>query len=119
MNTAASNKQNFIKYDNAQQLFKELYNVCLLFKNTEHYYYCYCKETRSQKIKCTLCKFDDAFDNKGHEKFLITHRNDVENYKKFLICIGILFNKLRRKIHQLLIFLIRSTFGLIAIIATA
>lgn len=42
MKVYASDKQNFIKYENVKQLFKELYNVCMLLKETEHYYYCYC-----------------------------------------------------------------------------
>lgn len=32
MNVYASEKKDFIKYENVKQLFKELYNVCQLFK---------------------------------------------------------------------------------------
>ena len=82
MNAYAKTKQEFIKYDNARELFKELYNVMMLFKNTDHWYYCNCRNLRAQKIKCTLCKFDDCFDDKFKEKFMITYRNNVEKLEE-------------------------------------
>lgn len=78
MNVHATTKHDFIKFANAKELFRELYNVCLLFKEKDHFYYCYCRTTRSQIVKCNLCKFDDLFDDKSYEKFLLTHRNDIE-----------------------------------------
>ena len=84
MNVYASEKKDFIKYENAKQLFKELYNVCQLFKETGHWYYCYCRQLRTQTIKCTLCKFDDAFDDKSYEKFLLTHRKDQEKLQQIV-----------------------------------
>ena len=84
MNVHATTKQDFIKFDNAKELFRELYNVCLLFKETDHFYYCYCRTTRSQIVKCNLCKFDDLFDNKSHERFLLTHRNDMDKLQTYV-----------------------------------
>ena len=84
MNVHATTKQDFIKFDNAKELFRELYNVCLLFKETDHFYYCYCRTTRSQIVKCNLCKFDDLFDNKSHERFLLTHRNDMDKLETYV-----------------------------------
>ena len=82
MNVYATTKQDFVKFNNTKELFKELYNVCLLFKETDHYYYCYCRRLRSQTVKCTLCKFDDAFDDKSYEKYLITYRSNSEKLQK-------------------------------------
>ena len=84
MNVYAETKQEFIKYNNARELFKELYNVTMLFKNSDHWYYCYCRNLRAQKIKCGLCKFDDCFDDKYKEKFIITYRNDVEKLQEIV-----------------------------------
>ena len=84
MNAYATTKEEFIKYSNARELFKELYNVCMLFKNTDHWYYCNCRDLRSQKIKCTLCKFDDSFDDKSKEKFMIKYRNNVEKLQEIV-----------------------------------
>ena len=84
MNVYAKTKQEFIKYNNARELFKELYNVTMLFKNSDHWYYCYCRNLRAKKIKCGLCKFDDCFDNKYKEKFMITYRNDVEKLQEIV-----------------------------------
>ena len=84
MNVHATTKQDFIKFDNAKELFRELCNVCLLFKETDHFYYCYCRTTRSQIVKCNLCKFDDLFDNKSHERFLLTHRNDMDKLQTYV-----------------------------------
>ena len=81
MNVYSKTKEEFIKFNNSKELFKELYNVCMLFKNSDHWYYCYCRDLRSQKIKCGLCKFDDIFDDKLKEKYLITYRNDIEKLK--------------------------------------
>ena len=84
MNVYAKTKQEFIKYNNARELFKELYNVTMLFKNSDHWYYCYCRNLRAQKIKCGLCKFDDCFNDKSKEKFMITYRNDVEKLQEIV-----------------------------------
>ena len=84
MNAYAKTKQEFIKYSNAGELFKELYNVCMLFKNTDHWYYCNCRNLRANKIKCTLCKFDDSFDDKSKEKFMIKNRKDVEQLQEIV-----------------------------------
>ena len=84
MNVYAKTKQEFIKYNNARELFKELYNVTMLFKNSDHWYYCYCRNLRAQKIKCGLCKFDDCFNDKYKEKFMITYRNDVEKLQEIV-----------------------------------
>ena len=84
MNVYAKTKQEFIKYNNARELFKELYNVTMLFKNSDHWYYCYCRNLRAQKIKCGLCKFDDCFNDKNKEKFMITYRNDVEKLQEIV-----------------------------------
>ena len=78
MNAYAKTKEEFIKFNNARELFKELYNVCMLFKNTDHWYYCYCRQLRSKNVKCTLCKFDDSFDDKSKEKYMINYRHNVE-----------------------------------------
>ena len=75
MNAYAKTKEDFIKFNNAKELFKELYNVCMLFKNSNHWYYCNCQKLKS---KCALCEFDNSFDDKILEKFMITHRHDVE-----------------------------------------
>ena len=82
MNVYSKTKEEFIKFNNSKELFKELYNVCLLFKNSDHWYYCNCRSLRSQTIRCELCKFDDIFDDKSKEKYLITYRNDVEKLKQ-------------------------------------
>ena len=82
MNVYATSKQDFVKFNNARELFKELYNVCLLFKETDHYYYCHCRKLRSQFVKCSLCKFGDIFDDKSYERFLITYRNEPEKLQK-------------------------------------
>ena len=82
MNVYAKTKEEFIKFNNSRELFKELYNVCMLFKNSDHWYYCNCKKLRSVNIKCGLCKFDDIFDDKSYEKYLITHRHDAEKLQK-------------------------------------
>ena len=84
MNAYAKTKEEFIKYINAGELFKELYNVAMLFKNSDHWYYCYCKKLKAQKIRCEICKFDDCFDDKSKEKFMITHRNDVEKLQEIV-----------------------------------
>ena len=84
MNVYATTKQDFIKFNNVRELFRELYNICLLFKETEHWYYCNCRKLRPNRIKCTLCKFDDAFDDKSYERFLITHRNNPEKLQKIV-----------------------------------
>ena len=84
MNVYAKTKQEFIKFNNARELFKELYNVCMLFKNSDHWYYCNCRNLRSRNIKCTLCRFDDSFDDKFNERFMITYRNDVEKLQKLV-----------------------------------
>ena len=84
MNAYAKTKQEFIKFGNTRELFKELYNVCMLFKNADHWYYCNCRNLRSQKIKCTLCKFDDSFDDKTKEKYMIMYRHDVEKLQKVI-----------------------------------
>ena len=78
MNAYAKTKEEFIKFNNARELFKELYNVCMLFKNTDHWYYCNCRNLRSATVKCTLCKFDDSFDDKSKEKYMINYRHNVE-----------------------------------------
>ena len=84
MNTYAVTKEDFIKFNNAKELFRELYNVCLLFKETDHYYYCYCRRLRSQVVKCSLCKFSVIFNDKSHERFLITHRNKPEKLQEIV-----------------------------------
>ena len=84
MNVYAKTKQEFIKFNNARELFKELYNVCMLFKNSDHWYYCYCRNLRSQNVKCELCKFDDSFDDRFKEKFMITYRHDVEKLQEIV-----------------------------------
>ena len=84
MNAYAKTKQEFIKYTNARELFKELYNVCMLFKNTDHWYYCNCRNLRSTKVKCTLCRFDDSFDSKFNEKYMITYRHNVEKLQQLV-----------------------------------
>ena len=84
MNINATTKQDFIKFANAKELFRELYNICLLFKETDHFYYCYCRETRNVIVKCNLCKFDDLFDDKSHERFLLTHRNDIDKLQTYV-----------------------------------
>ena len=84
MNVYAKTKQEFIKYNNVRELFKELYNVTMLFKNSDHWYYCYCRNLRAQKIKCGLCKFDDCFDDKYKEKFIITYRHDIEKLQEMV-----------------------------------
>ena len=84
MNVYATTKQDFIKFNNVRELFRELYNICLLFKETEQWYYCNCQKLRPNRIKCTLCKFDDAFDDKSYERFLITHRNNPEKLQKIV-----------------------------------
>ena len=81
MNVYASDKQNFIKYDSVKQLFKELYNVCLIFKDNSNYY-CYCRNLCNQTIKCGICKFEDAFDDKSYEKCLITYRHNEEKLQQ-------------------------------------
>ena len=35
-------------------------------------------------MKCNLCKFDDLFEDKSHERFLLTHRNDVEKLQTYV-----------------------------------
>lgn len=75
MDAYAKTKKEFIKFNNSKELFKELYNVCMLFKNSDHWYYCNCQKLKS---KCALCQFDNSFDDKILEKFMITHRHDVE-----------------------------------------
>ena len=35
-------------------------------------------------MKCNLCKFDDLFDNKSHERFLLTHRNDMDKLQTYV-----------------------------------
>ena len=84
MNANAKTKVEFIKFNNSRELFKELYNVCMLFKNTDHWYYCNCRNLRSGKIKCALCKFDDSFDDKSQEKYMIAHRHDIEKLQKIV-----------------------------------
>ena len=82
MNAYAKTKEEFIKYNNARELFRELYNVMMLFKNEDHWYYCNCKDLRAKKLKCKLCEFDDCFDDKFKEKFMITYRNNVEKLEE-------------------------------------
>ena len=82
MNVYAKTKEEFIKFNNSGELFKELYNVCMLFKNSDHWFYCSCKKLRSAFIKCSLCKFDDIFDDKSKEKYLITHRHDAHKLQE-------------------------------------
>ena len=82
MKAYAKTKEEFIKYNNARELFKQLYNVCMLFKNTDHWYYCNCRNLRSGNVKCALCQFDDIFDDKFHEKYMITYRHDAEKLQK-------------------------------------
>ena len=82
MNAYAKTKEEFIKFNNSRELFKELYNVCMLFKNTDHWYYCNCRNLRSGHIKCALCKFDDIFDDKFQEKYMITYRHNTEKLQK-------------------------------------
>ena len=84
MNTYAKTKQEFIKYTNARELFKELYNVCMLFKNSDHWYYCNCRNLRSGEVRCKLCKFDDSFDDKVNEKYMITYRHDIEKLQSIV-----------------------------------
>ena len=79
MNAYAKTKEEFIKFNNSRELFKELYNVCMLFKNSDHWYYCNCNKLGSQ---CTLCKFDKSFDDKSKEKFMVKYRHDVEQLQK-------------------------------------
>lgn len=75
MNVHAKTKEEFIIFNNAKELFKELYNVCMLFKNSDHWYYCNCQKLKS---KCALCQFDEKFDDKILEKYMVKHRHDVE-----------------------------------------
>ena len=75
MNAYAKTKEEFIKFNNARELFKELYNVCMLFKNSDHWYYCNCQKLKS---KCALCQFDNKFDDKNLEKYMVKYRHDVE-----------------------------------------
>ena len=82
MNANAKTKVEFIKFNNSRELFKELYNVCMLFKNTDHWYYCNCRNLISGKIKCALSKFDDSFDYKSQEKYMINYRHDTEKLQK-------------------------------------
>ena len=84
MNAYAKTKEEFIKFNNSKELFKELYNVCMLFKNSDHWYYCSCRNLRSQKIKCELCKFDDSFDDKFKEKYMITYRHNIEKLQELV-----------------------------------
>ena len=84
MNVYAKTKQEFIKFDNARELFKQLYNVCMLFENSDHWYYCNCRNLRSGNIRCALCKFDDIFDDKFQEKYMITYRHDIEKLQKIV-----------------------------------
>ena len=84
MNAYAKTKEEFIKFNNARELFKELYNVCMLFKNTDHWYYCNCRNLRSGKVRCTLCRFDDSFDDKSKEKYMINYRHNVEKLQSIV-----------------------------------
>ena len=79
MNPYAKTKEDFIKFGNSRELFKELYNVCMLFKNSDHWYYCNCNKLPS---RCKLCLFDDIFDDKSKEKYMINYRHDVEKLQK-------------------------------------
>lgn len=74
MNVFAKKKEDFIKYGNVKELFRELYNVCLLFKNESCFYYCYCSKMKS--MKCNLCQFNQSLFDGSVEKFLLTYRND-------------------------------------------
>lgn len=104
MNVYASEKKDFIKYENVKQLFKELYNVCQLFKETGHHYYCYCRNLRSKAVKCTLCKFDDFFDNKSVEKYLLTYRKNEEKLQKAVDEYWNFIQKIKREDHSALDF---------------
>lgn len=84
MNPYAETKEEFIKFNNTKKLFKELYNVCLLFKDSSSWYYCSCINLRSGTKKCELCKFDESFDDKSQEKYLITNRNNAEKLQKIV-----------------------------------
>ena len=84
MNVYAKTKEEFIKFSNTKELFKELYNVCLLFKNSESWFYCSCRNLRSGTIKCQMCNFDDSFDDKSKEKYMITFRNDASKLQKLV-----------------------------------
>ena len=82
MNVYAKTKEEFIKFNNSRELFKELYNVLMLFKTTDHWYYCNCRKLRSTSIKCILCKFDDIFDDKSWEKYMITYRHNIQKLQQ-------------------------------------
>ena len=81
MDVYAKTKEEFIKFNNSKEVFKELYNVCMLFKNSDHWYYCNCEKL---KVKCALCKFDQAFDDKSKEKYMVKYRDDVEKLQKLV-----------------------------------
>ena len=82
MNIYATSKENFITSENPQKVFRELCNLCLLLKNESVNYYCYCHRLRSKTVKCGLCKFSDALDDKCYDKFLLTHRQDLDKLKE-------------------------------------
>ena len=61
MNVYATEIKNFIKYENANQLFRELYNVCLLFVES-NFWYCFCYKNQGKNAnyvnlaKCFMMK---------------------------------------------------------------
>ena len=106
MNVYAEEKKNFIKYENVQKLFRELFNVFKLFDAEGHFYYCYCH--RPVINKCDLCKFSEFFDDKNAEKYLLTYRSDE---KKLLEMVGqywFFICKIKKSDHTALDFLNRE-----------
>lgn len=105
MNIYASEKKDFIKYENVQQLFKELFNICKLFDAHSHFYYCYCHRNNG---KCDLCKFSDFFYDTGRERYLLTYRNNEKKFLKIVDNYWFFVCKIKKSDHTALDFFNRE-----------
>ena len=96
-------QKKFIKYDNVEKLHFELTNIVNLAANTDHIFYCYCKELISCcciKRKCTLCKFCSLFFTNNAikmsiEEFLLRNRKNETDLLKLVDLFWPYFTKMR------------------------
>ena len=125
MNYNAFCKGSLIKYNNVEQLYRDLFNITKLISNEEHTYYCYCDKVRFccfKTKKCTLCKFYSLFctnyviDKMSADEFLIRNRKNEKNLLRLLNLYWPYFQRIKLFEPSALVFLEKITDGHIVII---
>ena len=104
-------KHNFIRYNSASDLHKELTNILLLATEDSNFFYCYCdkfSETRSKCDLCALCEFlsddDNLMDGLPPKKFLQLNYDNRVKLEEFASKISPFFKRIERNDRRALEF---------------